>query len=72
MVPLPVEVVGELGAETGQRNQNERQNSGQGHDPWLPVEHVNLPEAAAYRTTRFFRLVPVATSPVRGNVNEWR
>src|SRR5215813_8741656 len=42
-VPLPVEVVGELDAETGKRDQNERQNCGQGHEPWLPVEHVNLP-----------------------------
>jgi hypothetical protein len=47
MVPLPVEVVGDLGAETSERDQNEREKCGQGHEPWLPVEHVNLPEAAA-------------------------
>src|SRR5689334_6984754 len=43
MAPLPVEVVTDLDAETGQHDRDEHDDGDQSDEPWLPVEHVVPP-----------------------------
>src|SRR5436305_10255933 len=69
MARLPVEVVGELDAEAGERNQDERENGGQSDESWLPVEQRQPPQGRLVGRGQVSILVPVVTSPGRVNLH---